>query len=337
MSFLKEIKQQPQALRDWATWSRDPGLVKPVQEFIARCGGARTLFTGMGSSLFAGMTAVHRLQRQGLNSLALDTQEVLSHYAALLSDDALIIIISQSGTSPEPVQLARRRPGRYLAITNQPASPLAQLAHATIPLCSGEELHTTSKTYTNSIAAAQTVAAWIHRDTGNPQHNWHAASQEMARLIDEAGEYIPKAAAALKECTTLAIIGSGASLANACQAQLVLTEVAHVSANAYTPGQFLHGPTEAIDHTFGAIVLDTPDMQEQSGTIIEDIVRYNGTVVCISTRNDGHAASDVIHIPIRSPLTDFSQVLEIVPIELLANELGQAKGLQPGRLWRTQK
>jgi glutamine---fructose-6-phosphate transaminase (isomerizing) len=337
MSFLEEIKQQPRALRDWATWSTNPGLAKPVQDFLAHHSAERIIFTGMGSSLFAGMIAVHQLQMQGLNSLTLDTQEVLSHYAALLSDDALLIIISQSGTSPEPVQLARCLQGRYLAITNQPASPLAQLAGCAMPLCCGEERHTTSKTYTNSIAAAQTLASWILHDHADLQQIWLSASGEMNRLIDEASRYVPPALALIKDCTTIAIIGSGASFANACQAQLVLTEVAHVQANAYTPGQFLHGPIEAIDQNYGAILLDTPAMKEKAGIIMAEIVRYGGKVICISTQSPPPAAAGAIYIPIQTPFPDRSHILEIVPIELLANEAGLASGLQPGCLLRTQK
>jgi glucosamine--fructose-6-phosphate aminotransferase (isomerizing) len=337
MSFLEEIKQQPQALRDWATWSANPGLVKPVQDVLARHAAERIIFTGMGSSLFAGMIAVHQLHMQGLNSLALDTQEALSHYVSLFSDDTLIIIISQSGTSPEPVQLARRLQGRYLAITNQPASPLAQLACCAMPLCGGEEHHTTSKTYTNSIAAAQTLASWILHDHADLHQIWLSASGEMNRLIDEASRYIPSALALIRECTMISIIGSGASFANACQAQLVLTEVAHVQANAYTPGQFLHGPVEAIDQNYGAILLDTPDMKEKTGIIMAEILRYGGKVICISTQNHFHPSAGVTCIPIQTPFPDRSHILEMVPIELLAHEAGLARGLQPGRLLRTQK
>jgi glutamine---fructose-6-phosphate transaminase (isomerizing) len=336
-SFLDEIKQQSQALRDWAAWSTDPGHIKPVQDHLALDPSSRIVFSGMGSSLFAGMTAAHLLQKQGRNGLTLDARELISHYTPLLHNDTLTVIISQSGTSPEPVQLANTLNGRYLAITNRPDSPLGHAAICTIPLCAGEELHTTSKTYINSLAAAQTLASWILHDYSDLPKIWQAPSVEITRLIDCSQQYLPHALASLSGCSTVAIIGSGASFANACQAQLVLTEVAHLPAIAYTPGQFLHGPIEAIDQRFGAIVIDTPEMKEMTGNIVDEIAHYDGKVVCISTQANDTLKAGVTHIPIHWPFPDFSQVLEIVPIELLANAMGQAKGLQPGRLLRTQK
>ncbi len=337
MTFLNEINEQPQALQAWALWSSRPDVTTPIREFLSQHAHRRIIFSGMGSSLFSAMTAAHLLHQNGRVCQVCDAQELLSHYTSLLDDQALFVLISQSGTSAEPLQLAQQMPGRYLAITNQPDSPLARMAAGTIPLCAGAEHHTTSKTYTNSIAALLSVARWLMDDPSSAENLWRQAAEEMARLIRCAHDYLPAVLATLQECTSVAIIGSGASLANACQAQLVLTEVAHLPAIAYTPGQFLHGPIEAIDRRFCAIVLDTMAGEGQTDKIIDEIMRYEGRVVCISTKTETAARDGIASIPLRWPLPMFAEVLEIVPIELLADSLAMAKGLEPGRLLRTQK
>lgn len=78
-------------------------------------------------------------------------------------EGALVIGISQSGRSPDIVRVieagrARGRP--TLAITNDPASPLARAAEWVLPLAVGEERAVAAtKTYTASLAALALLSA----------------------------------------------------------------------------------------------------------------------------------------------------------------------------------
>src|SRR5438067_6795742 len=72
-------------------------------------------------------------------------------------DGAIVIGISQSGASPDVASVLAegRRQGRpTIALTNDPASPLAQQADALLPLDAGEERAVAAtKTYLNSLGA----------------------------------------------------------------------------------------------------------------------------------------------------------------------------------------
>src|SRR6185369_4283137 len=78
---------------------------------------------------------------------------------------ALVIAVSQSGTSPDilsVVEEAKRQGAPTVAITNSERSPLASLAEDILPLHAGEEKSVAAtKTYTASVAAFALIsAAW---------------------------------------------------------------------------------------------------------------------------------------------------------------------------------
>jgi glucosamine--fructose-6-phosphate aminotransferase (isomerizing) len=76
---------------------------------------------------------------------------------------AAVIGISQSGASPDVVAVldeARRQQRPTLAITNDPASPLARAADWILPLHAGKEhAVAATKTYLNSIGAVALLSA----------------------------------------------------------------------------------------------------------------------------------------------------------------------------------
>src|SRR5215470_17312000 len=92
---------------------------------------------------------------------------VASQYARDLVgiDDALFIAVSQSGRSPDLIELtkaARRGGALVVAMVNDEASPLAAAAELVIPLCAGEErsVAATKSFLLAGLAFVQLAAAW---------------------------------------------------------------------------------------------------------------------------------------------------------------------------------
>ncbi len=83
-------------------------------------------------------------------------------------DGAVVVGISQSGASPDVASVLAegRRQGRpTIALTNDPASPLAQQADAVLPLDAGEERAVAAtKTYLNSLGAIALLFTAIGED-----------------------------------------------------------------------------------------------------------------------------------------------------------------------------
>jgi len=79
--------------------------------------------------------------------------------------DALVLVISQSGRSPDLLAAAQKasdRGGLLVAIVNDESSPLAAIADVVIPLCAGTERSVAAtKSFIASLAAViDLLAAW---------------------------------------------------------------------------------------------------------------------------------------------------------------------------------
>jgi len=103
----------------------------------------------------------------------------------LKAGGSLCLAVSQSGRSPDIVELARsaRRSGAYaVAITNDPASPLASAASATLALHAGPELSVAAtKTFVTSLVCGLWLMAEWKQD-----HDLLAAIHALPDLLDRA-------------------------------------------------------------------------------------------------------------------------------------------------------
>lgn len=96
---------------------------------------------------------------------------VLSLYRAQMSlNDVVLLVISQSGASPDLVAAAEaaKRAGAFvLALVNAPDSPVAAIADETLPLCAGiERSVAATKSFIASLSAITAlVAQWTEDES----------------------------------------------------------------------------------------------------------------------------------------------------------------------------
>lgn len=94
-------------------------------------------FYGIGGSAQIARDVSHKLLRIGVRTSVFDDAHMMLMSAALLSEGDVAVGFSHSGTTTaviEPLELARRRGARTIALTNYANSPLATLAD--VVLCS---------------------------------------------------------------------------------------------------------------------------------------------------------------------------------------------------------
>jgi DNA-binding MurR/RpiR family transcriptional regulator len=94
-------------------------------------------FYGIGGSAQIARDVSHKLLRIGVRTSVFDDAHMMLMSAALLSEGDVAIGFSHSGETTaviEPLELARRRGARTIALTNYATSPLASLAD--VVLCS---------------------------------------------------------------------------------------------------------------------------------------------------------------------------------------------------------
>ncbi len=132
--YINDILHQPQALQDTLSALGHQDFA-PFSSFASqlRSGKLRhILLTGMGSSFYALHPLYLALLKQGLSAHLLETSELVHHASALLTAEALIVAVSQSGASAEILQLLDRLPPQatLIGVTNTPGTSQVNLPGA---------------------------------------------------------------------------------------------------------------------------------------------------------------------------------------------------------------
>ena len=159
----------------------------------------------------------------------------------------LAIAVSRAGRTPEVAAALDRlqRAGAHgIAITNDPDSPLADVAQSVLGLAAGpERAAPATKTLTGQLLALALLARAL-----NPAAVSAAALQAVADQVARRLEDVPAAAtaAALSAARGVVCLADGPLQAAARATALTLTQAASVLTAAYPVGEFGHGPAAAL-------------------------------------------------------------------------------------------
>ena len=126
------------------------------------------------------------------------------------------------------------------------------------------------------------------------------------------------------------VVGRGPELATAREIALKLTETCRVAAEPLTATALAHGPIAALDPLFPvwAIATDDPSLP----SVLEAVARAKAAGATVIASGNAAAAieSASYTLPVsKAPGLVFAPLLSVVPGQLFAGALAQAKGLDP--------
>jgi glutamine---fructose-6-phosphate transaminase (isomerizing) len=328
--FTSEIREQPAALLR---------LLEARNEFsaVARACVRRAptvvRLVGHGSSDNAASYGVYAFGLLPGWTAFRDSITLTVHYDAQLDlRGSLVLALSQSGRTPdvlEYVERARSRGALTVAITNEPESELAQAAEAVLPLLAGPELAVAAtKTYTNQLAALALLAAAVSGRADEVADGLHRVAELMAGAVGPLAEAVPLVAVSYAYVGRMFVIGRGLEFATAREVALKLTETCRVAAEPLTATDLAHGPVAALDPLFPVWTIASRD--ETLPAVVEAAERaYAAGATLVAS---GAAATEIAHagyvLPVPEPPSRlFAPLLSVLPGQLFAAALAQAKGL----------
>ncbi len=171
MSLHSEILEQPDVLE--RLLARQSANVAEVAR-AARARGCRSVFlAARGSSDNAGLYAKYLWGAANRLPVALAAPSLFTLYGRPPAiGDMLVVGISQSGQSPDIVEVIRegRAQGALTpAITNDLASPLATAAEFVVETCAGDERAVAAtKTYTAQLATVAMLSVALDAERSRP-------------------------------------------------------------------------------------------------------------------------------------------------------------------------
>ncbi len=252
---------------------------------------------------------------------------VASVYGAKLRmAGGLCLTVSQSGQSPDIVEMARsagKGGALTVAVTNHPESPLGQTAQHCLALHAGPERSVAAtKTFVNSaVAGLWLIAEWAQDQAllaaihALPAHLDRAIQQDWGTLCD-----------AVADVDSLYVLGRGPAYAMANEAALKFKEVARIHAESYSSAEVLHGPVSIVGAGFPVLALAVGDAAESGLVAVADQIAGKGANVFV-TSDTASAATRLPHVRTGHPLTD--PLALIVSFYTIVEQVARVRGIDP--------
>ncbi|WP_052442333.1 SIS domain-containing protein [Streptacidiphilus neutrinimicus] len=255
-----EMHQQPEVLA--ALVDRWPALTAQVAALTEGAPPLGVAFLARGSSDHAALLGRYAVELQTGLPTCLVAPSVATAYGRVPEGFRgwLLVALSQSGRTPEIVDLARRYAAagaRVIAVTNDGGSALAGAAHLSVPLEAGPEVAVpATKTVTGQLLALLAVAGGLGPAGSGGLTQAQAASlpDAVARVLGD-GESAERAAGLLAGHDRMAVVGRGACYPAALESALKLQETTGLMAHGFSTADFRHGPIAVCGPDAPALLL----------------------------------------------------------------------------------
>ena len=248
-----------------------PGVFAAIVERIEQINPRIVVFCGRGSSGHVGVYLRYLFEvRLGLLASAAAPSVVTAYQRPPELRDALFVVVSQSGRSPDLVnatQVARQLGALTLAIVNDENSPAAATSELVLPIGAGTEdaVAATKTVVLSMIAGAQLVAALARDDDLNDSLQ-HLPLRLSGALACDWSAWADRAA----ESPAAFVVGRGYGLGCVRETALKVAEILRVPALGYSAAELRHGPRASITPATPVLVLRQND---EAATAVDDLVR----------------------------------------------------------------
>ncbi|KAF1720507.1 SIS domain-containing protein [Pseudoxanthomonas wuyuanensis] len=244
--------------------------------------------------------------------------------------DALYLVISQSGKSPDLLRnaaAAAEAGARVVAIVNAEDSPLAALADTVIPLHAGPERSVAAtKSYLGSLAAILQLAAHWKNEAPLlqalpklPDALRAAWQSDWSSLTD-----------GLADAHNLFVLGRGLGLAAAQEAALKFKETCGLHAEAYSSAEVKHGPMALVGPGFPVLCFAQPDETEAGTLALAREFRGRGAQVWVSSEHGDPGSNPEQALPLApAPHPACAPLLTIQSFYRAINALALRRGHNP--------
>ena len=329
MTFLDaELREQPEALARLLDKQHAHAL--EVAELFRRDDVQYIVIASRGSSSNAARYAQYLLGRAARVPVAFATPSLYTLYEQPPRlDGALVIGISQSGSSPDVgsvVEEAARQGRPTIAITNDATSPLAQAAEAVLPLEAGaEQSGAATKTYMNSLGALALLFTASTRDAQAFAELRRMPERVEAQLVRSAED-----AASLEQLAGGTVMARGVNFGTAHEIALKMRELSGLLFEAYSSADLMHGPVAAIQPGWPVVaVAPSGPAQASMRQAIAAVSTRGARLIVVADDPDAEfQLVPGVHEWL-SPLT------AVIPGQLMARRIAQLRGVdidRPGGL-----
>ena len=346
--MLKEIFEQPQALRDTMRghfgpdgrvrlddvhWK--PGVLERIDKIVV---------VACGTSYHSGMMAKHSIEHWTRIPVELDLASEFRYRDPVLDDRSLVIGIAQSGETADTlaaIRFAREMNATVIAVTNVVGSSITRDADAVIFTHAGPEIGVAAtKTFLAQLVALNTLALYLAQERSSMSPDKMADTIEAMNMLPEQVEEVlaiqgdvQRAAKRFAGATDVLFIGRGVGMTVAMEGALKLKEISYIHAEGYAAGELKHGAIALIEPGVPVVAVATGQkLYDKMLANVEEVRARGAETIIVAPRGDERAralANELFEVPSTKPL--LSPVLDTVALQLFAYFVAKERGLSPDK------
>ncbi|MBQ4888585.1 SIS domain-containing protein [Shewanella sp. MMG014] len=241
-----EARSAPQKIAEQL--AANAGLTNELGEKLRNFKPKFVMIVGRGSSDHAGVFAKYLFEIEvGIPTFAAAPSVASVYGKSLQLEGGLVIVISQSGRSPDILAQARmaKNAGAFcVALVNDETAPIKDIVDVVLPLRAGEEKAVAAtKSYLATLSAiVQLTAEWTQSES------LAAAVDSMPKALQTAVDAEPQLTAeSLEGVKNLVVLGRGLGYAVTKELALKMKEVCSIHAESFSSAEFLHGPVTLVE------------------------------------------------------------------------------------------
>ena len=332
--MLKEIHEQPEALRQCITGRCQPGKSN------IRLGGIGLSPSQLRSiphvRLIGCGTSLHACEVGQLAIEALARLPAVSHVASefrytnpVINPKAIHLAVSQSGETADTLSAVKEiqlQGANAWGIVNVVASSIARQCGQGVYIHSGPEQSVAStKAFTNMVAALSMFAIQIGRSRSLSSEIGEMLIQELLEVPQKIEKYlasqgpIHSAVELIENAKSVLFLGRGFSAPVAKEGALKLMEIAYIPCLAYPAGEMKHGPIALLEEGSPVIMIAPNDKHKKKNLSSLHECRARGAkIILIHEQGDSIESEGDVSIPIPKSHEIFSPLISVVPLQLIA-------------------
>ncbi|HEX6955507.1 MAG TPA: glutamine--fructose-6-phosphate transaminase (isomerizing) [Agromyces sp.] len=348
-SFMaKEVAEQPDAVANTIRGRIVDGVVSvpELDEFgdDALRSVRRITVVACGTAAYAGIVGKYAIEQWARIPVEVELSHEFRYRDPVIDDGTLVVSISQSGETMDTlmaVKYAREQGAKAISICNTQGATIPRESDAAVYTHAGPEVAVAStKAFVAQITALYLFGLHLARVRGTMSEAQLAtqvaelqAIPEKIATVLEQGERVGELAHWMSDTRSVLFLGRHVGYPIALEGALKLKELAYIHAEGFAAGELKHGPIALIEPGQPVfVVVPSPRgsaaLHPKVVSNIQEIRARGARVIAIAEAGDAAVlpfADEVIRIPLAGPL--FEPLLAVVPLQIFAMELSQAKGL----------
>lgn len=341
--MLKEIHEQPQAIRDTVKHRLqqdgtvslgDVNWTKKMLEKISKI-----YIVACGTAYNAGRVGKVAIEKIAGIPVEADLASEFRYRDPFIDENTMMILVSQSGETADTLAALRegkKKGAKIFSITNVIGSSIARESDDVFYTWAGPEIAVAStKAYTTQLVAFYLVAMNMGLMLGRlSRESYDELLGEILKLADKVEEILKQEqkvkdiAEDIKYRKAVFYLGRTMDYNSAMEGALKLKEISYIFTESFAAGELKHGTIALIEEGIPVITIATQkDLLEKTASNMQEVKARGAHLIAI-TRESAQIISQQADVCISVPDCPdlLMPVVSIIPAQLLAYYTSVLKG-----------